>query len=141
MGTLSTDDLFQQLKKDNLKYQDFKKANEDSFMDIDINSFWNEVIVESQMKKSDIINRADIGYTYFYDIIKGKKTPSRDTVIKLFIALGLGTERCQQALKLNNWAPLYPRIKRDSIIIYALEQHLTLEKTFYLLEENGEQLF
>lgn len=36
---------------------------------------------------------------YFYDVINGRKIPSRDKIIRLALALGLSLDECQTALK------------------------------------------
>ena len=134
-----TDDLIQQLKKNNTVYNNYLSENKDCFLENDYSDFWNKVIKLSGKKKTDIINSADVGYTFFYDIIKGKKTPSRDTIIKIFIALQVDLEHLQNALRLYNWAHLYPKIKRDSIIIFAISHNYSLMQTEILLDEHSEK--
>ncbi len=136
-----TEDLLEQLKRENIKYYEYLSTNEDVFIRNDLSEFWKRVIDLSETKKTDIINKADIGYTFFYDIIKGKKHPSRDTIIKIFIALKIDVEYCQEALRIYEWAALYPKVKRDSILLYALLHKYSLQQTEELLEENNEKAF
>lgn len=134
-----TDDLLNQLKLETASYNEYLCENEDCFLQNDISQFWKKILTECGMKKIDIINKADIGYTFFYDILKGKKHPSRDTLIRIFVALRLDLELCQEALRIHEWAALYPKIKRDSILIYALTHNYTLQQTELLLKENNEK--
>lgn len=134
-----TEDLLEQLKLENTTYEEYLRNNEDFFIDNDISQFWKKTIALSNMKKTDIINKADIGYTFFYDILKGKKVPSRDNVIKLFVVMKLNIDCLQEALRLYEWAALYPKIKRDSILIYAITHNYSLHQTVELLENNGEK--
>ena len=90
------------------------------------------------MTKSDIINKSDFGYVYFYDVINGKKIPSRDKIIKLFFAMHLSLNECQQALKYCGRSMLYPRVKRDSIFIFGLTHGLSLFQVSELLQQQGE---
>ena len=60
---------------------------------------------------------------YFYDVINGRKIPSRDKIIRLALALGLSLDECQTALKFCGRSQLYPRIKRDSIIIHGINEN------------------
>lgn len=136
-----TECLLEQLKQQNIKYDDFLAENEDSFVVQDLSDYWQEIIQKSNMTKVDIINKADIGYTYFYNVIGGKSIPSRDTIVKLFLSMRAGLEDCQQTLKLYNWSDLYPKNKRDSILIYGLAHSLSLYDTEDLLEENNEKSF
>lgn len=136
-----TDDLMNQLKKENIKYNEYLSENEDVFINNDLSQFWKKVIELSETKKTDIVNKADIGYTFFYDIIKGKKHPSRDVIIKIFIALKIDVEYCQEALRIYEWAALYPKIKRDSILLYAIMHKYSLQQTEELLDDNNEKAF
>lgn len=136
-----TEDLLEQLKLRNIKYCEYLSANEDAFIQNDLSQFWSKVIELSETKKTDIINKADIGYTFFYDIIRGRKHPSRDTIIKIFIALKINVDYCQEALRIYEWAALYPKVKRDSILLYALLHKYSLQQTEELLEENNEKAF
>lgn len=136
-----TDDLMNQLKRENIKYNEYLSENEDVFLNNDISQFWKKVIGLSETKKTDIVNKADIGYTFFYDIIKGKKHPSRDVIIKIFIALKIDVEYCQEALRIYEWSALYPKIKRDSILLYAIMHKYSLQQTEELLDDNNEKAF
>lgn len=135
-----TDDLLNQLKLKNATYDEYLYNNEDCFLDTDISLFWKKIVAQSNMKKSDIINKADIGYTFFYDILKGKKHPSRDMLIKILLVMNVDIEIFQEALRIYEWAALYPKIKRDSILIYAISHNISLQKTSELLEDNGEKV-
>lgn len=134
-----TEDLLNQLKKENASYEEYLKNNEDCFIDNDISAFWKNALSLTDMKKVDIINKANIGYTFFYDIIKGKKTPSRDVLIKIFIAIHGDADLLQEALRIYEWAALYPKIKRDSIILFAIHHGLSLAETDVLLQQNNEK--
>lgn len=134
----NTEELLNQLKLDKLSYSEYLSENEDCFLDNDLSHFWKKVMDLTEMKKVDIINKADVGYTFFYDILKGKKHPSRDTVIKIFLALRLDIDLCQEALRLYEWAALYPKLKRDSILIYSITHKFSLFETDDLLKKNNE---
>lgn len=141
MNYKRTEDLLKQLMHSDISYEDYIAENEDSFIITDLNDFWKKTIEKSKMAKIDIINNADIGYTYFYNIVRGKSVPARDTIVKLFLAMQLGLADCQEALKLFNWASLHPKKKRDSIFIYALSHGLSLYETADMLDFQGEKGF
>lgn len=134
-----TEDLLNQLKSNTSSYDEYFLNNNESFIDFDTNSFWKKAIDLSGMKKSDIINKADIGYTYFYDILKLKKKPARDTLIRIFLAMKLDLDYLQEALRIYEYAALYPKIKRDSIIIYSVNRDFSLSQTNELLTKNDEK--
>lgn len=73
--------------------------------------------------------------TYAYQILNGTKNPGRDKILALCIAAGVDYEETQRALALSNMGKLYPRRREDSIIIFALEQKLSVLQTNELLYE------
>lgn len=135
-----TEDLLNCLNKTEKSYDDYLSENGDCFIEGTPGEFWENLIKKQDLKKVDIINRANMGYTYFFDIIKEKKTPSRDVIIKMIIAMKGSLDECQEILRLYGWASLYPKIKRDSIIIFAINHGFGVMQTDELLSKNGEAL-
>ncbi|MBQ9531401.1 MAG: hypothetical protein IJR70_04960 [Eubacterium sp.] len=134
-----TDELLKELKQKNIDIQEYINNNENSFIEINLKTMWEELFRKSGKSKSDIINNADISYIYFYEIMQGKKVPAKDKIIRLILAMELSLDDCQMALKYCNHSQLYPRIKRDSLIIYSIENKLSLYDVHELLISNGEQ--
>lgn len=77
-------------------------------IEVNLKNFWADFVQRSGMTKSDIINKSDFGYVYFYDVINGRKIPSRDKIVKLVLAMHLTLEDCQTALKYSGRAVLPP---------------------------------
>ena len=134
-----TDELMEALKNETDSVENYLDENRDELIKIDIRGLWSEMIKKSGLTKTDIIDSSDCGYNYFYCIINGKKTPSRDKIVELVIAMHLSVDDCQKLLKLNGKAPLYPRIKRDSIIIYGIENGQSVYEISNALKSNGEK--
>lgn len=135
----STDDLMNELSKESCKINRFLRSNPDSFVYENIHDFWESVIKKSGFSKSNIINKSDFSYCYFYDVINGRKIPNKDKIIRLILTMHLNLDDCQQALRLSGRSSLYPRIKRDSIIIFAVNQGLTVFQCNELLIKHGEE--
>ncbi len=133
-----TQDLLNQLQDNTCDLGTFLENNEDAFVETDIKSLWEKLIAKSGFSKSDIINKSEISYAFFYDIINDRKTPSRDKVLRLILAMQLSFEDCQMLLKSLQKAPLYARDRRDSIILFALEHRLSVNETLELLLEKNE---
>ena len=85
-------------------------------------------------------NTEDIKNNYAYQIFSGSKKPSRNKVLALSISMGLDTDATNRLLKLSDHSILYPRIKRDSIIHFSLEQHYNLIDTNILLHDMEEKI-
>lgn len=133
-----TDELLKELKFKNTNIQKYIETNPDSFIEINLKDFWTNIVDNSGMTKSDIINKSDFSYVYFYDVIAGKKVPTSDKIIRLVLAMHLTLEQCQTALRYCGKSQLYPRIKRDSIIIFAITRNYTVFQTQELLKKSGE---
>lgn len=133
-----TNDLFEELGTD-CKIEEFITENSSSFVFHTINEFWEKACEKSGMSKSNIINKSDFNYCYFYDVINGRKIPGRDKIIRLALTMNLSLDDCQQALRLSDKSLLYPRVKRDSVIIYALNNKLSIFQCNELLGKFNEE--
>ena len=81
------------------------------------------------MTVASTLENADISFSYGYFLFSGKRKPSRDTVLKLAIAFGLNLEETQKLLSAAGFGGLYPKIRRDAVIIYAIQRGYTLPRT------------
>lgn len=73
-----------------------------------------------------VIEQAQIERTYGHQLFNGTRRPSRDKVLQLAIGLGLGVEETQRLLRAAGKSQLYPRLRRDAVILYALHNSLPL---------------
>ena len=87
---------------------------------------------------SALIELSGIERSYYYQIMKGKRHPSRDKILRLCIGAGLTLRETTRALELSENAPLYPKSRRDIIITVAINQSATVIDTNLLLFEYGE---
>ena len=90
--------------------------------------------------ESDLIRSSQIQRNYAYQILSGAKNPGRDKVLALCLAAQMNYDETQRALTLADVGKLYPRRKRDSIIIFALNQKLTVQQINELLYEENEKI-
>lgn len=135
-----TNDLMEELSGQDTDLDRYFEENPTSFINVDIKEFWKNAVDTSSKTKSDIINKADMSYCYFYDVINGRKIPSKDKIIRIVLAMNLSLDDCQEALKISGKSALYPRIKRDSILIYAINKGYSIYQTNDLLAEHGEEM-
>lgn len=90
----------------------------------------------------ELILQSGIERTYYYQIINGTRQPGRDKVILLSLAAKLTLEETQRGLELCNLGILYPRRRRDAIVIFAINHQLSVSDTQELLlnfQETGLQ--
>lgn len=73
------------------------------------------------ISQQEVFLAADISDGYGYKILSEEKhTRQRDLIIRLCLAGQLTLEETQTALKLYGFSPLYPRIRRDAVVILAI---------------------
>ena len=79
---------------------------------------------------------------YLHQVFSGRRTPSRDRLVSLCVGLGASLEELQQILKQAGYAQLYPKVRRDAIIIYGLlHRRQPGEINDDLFAENEKTLF
>lgn len=135
----NTSELMNELTKEEISIDEYLEKNPDIIRNTDIKNHWHSLIEKSNLSSFDIINRSEFAYAYYYEVIGGKKIPSRDKVIRLILAMHLSIEDCQKTLKICGLSELYPKFRRDSIIIYAVTHNLTvyeLNELLILQKEN-----
>lgn len=97
-------------------------------------------IQERNISESELIKNSLIQRTYAYQILNGTKNPGRDKVLALCLAAHMNYDESQRALTLAGLGKLYPRRKKDSILIFALEHGLSVQQTNELLFEEHEPI-
>lgn len=135
----STSELLEILKKspDIPTYTDRVSGN--LIEQLPLHTYLLKILEEKQLKRSDVAHVSGLDRGYVYDIFAGKKTPSRDKLLALCFALRLSDVQVQRLLNSTGYAQLYPRIERDSIILFALSHHLSLLDANELLYEMNYQ--
>lgn len=135
----STDELLKILQKED-KIENYIEKNKDDLFDITLANYLDNMLTKYNVKKSDVINNAKLPTSYTYDIFNGKKVkPNRNILIQLIFGMGLNLEDAQRLLKLAGVSELYTRIKRDSVIIFAIEKGKSISECDDLLYELNEE--
>jgi hypothetical protein len=94
---------------------------------------------EKNLVKAKIIKRAEMNEIYAYQIFSGKRMPSRDKLLCLCLGMELNSAETNQLLKCVGLAPLYPKNKRDSIILFGFEKGQSVMEINEGLYENDEK--
>ena len=110
-----------------------KEAGEPAFQDV-----LYDLLEEKGLKPKEMIQRCQLGRSYFYHILSGKKIPSRNMVLRLCLCAGANLEQTGRLLRLAGCAGLYPKLRRDALLIFALEQQMDMHRANTLLLEEGE---
>lgn len=124
----TTDELIKILKSKNSVEEYFHENSEEIIFDT-LPELLETHLKNKGISKSEAIENSQIEKHYGYQIFSGLKRPSRDKLIMLCFGLELKLGQFQQALKKAGWGELYPRDRRDSVIIFAIYHQLNVMET------------
>lgn len=91
------------------------------------------------MDTSELIQSSGLERSYYYQVMKGTRSPGRDKVLRLCLAAGLDLKETTRALELSGNAVLYPRSRRDIILTVAINQKVGVIDANLLLNKYGEE--
>ena len=77
--------------------------------------------------------------SYGYQILRGERVPGRDILLRTALALGLSLKETQRLLAVGGCGALYPRVRRDAAVIFALNQKMSLLQAEELLSSLPER--
>ena len=117
-----TDDLFKELNQTS-HIEEYLKENDKFLINTSLSNYLCNKFDAMNISKSNVLKNADINEIYGYQILSGKRSPSRNKLLCLCIGAGFSLEDTNETLKIAEFSPLFPKIKRDSIIIFGLQNH------------------
>ncbi len=94
----------------------------------DIHILINKYIIENNIPHTEIIRKLNVERSYGYQILNGKRVPTRTQLIKIGLIFKLSFEELQRMLKIAGKEVLYARNVTDARVIYSLEHGLDYEK-------------
>ena len=81
---------------------------------------------------------AMLSRSFMYQLCSGDRAPGRDIVLRLALVLELGVAEAQNLLRSAQKGALYPRVRRDAILIFCLNRKKGLAEADELLSVHGE---
>ncbi|MBQ6518046.1 MAG: hypothetical protein IJI14_04955 [Anaerolineaceae bacterium] len=133
---INTDKLLAMLfKAPNL--EQFLSRNESAFLLKSFAEYLTDWCKKHNEIPEQVILRANLEKSFGHQLFSGKRNPSRDTVLQLAFAMHANVEETQYMLKIAKKSVLYPRIKRDTVIIYCLHNQISLSNTEIILYDLG----
>ena len=98
-----------------------------------------ELLEQAGMSAPEWIAGADISKSYGYQVLRGERIPGRDILLRTALTLQLSLKETQRLLAVGSCGALYPKVRRDAAVIFALNQKLTLLETEDLLSSLPER--
>lgn len=141
MNYKTTDDLQQEL----LNAPDldrFLEDNENKFNHEDVPTLLNAMYERKDISKATLAKRAGMSSVYLHQVFSGRRNPSRNRLLCICLGMGASLDETQNLLKLSGMGLLYPKDRRDAIIIYGLIHEKNLfEVNDKLFIEHEETLY
>ena len=135
-----TDDLRQELMASE-DLDRFLADNTETFETDDCGELLQSLYEKIDVSKAELARRSGMSTVYLYQVFSGRRRPSRDRLICLCFGLCCPVDIAQKLLKKCGHSPLYPKVRRDAIIIFSLDKGLSLQQVNdRLFAENEETL-
>ncbi len=136
---MKTKDLEQEMSG-RAKLNAFLEKNKDEFLSYDMNVILQPLMKRQGLSKAELARRAKISDVYLFQILSGRRKPSRDKLLCICIAMELNVSETQTILKECHEAALYVKDRRDAVILYGLERSWNVSEIDDALFEAGEKL-
>mgnify|MGYP002624027687 CR=1 FL=1 len=88
---------------------------------------------------TDVVRISLLSKSYVYQIFSGDRMPSRDSVIRIGLAMNCDIDEIQHMLVLAQTGILYPKVRRDAAILCCISQGFHLIDTNDFLESIEER--
>lgn len=118
-------------------FENFAAEMDEEFLAAEVARDLSELIKAHHVKKRQLFMDANIHETYGYELLNGKRYPSRDVLLSLFLSLHLSVDEVNRFFRTHGFAQLYARNKFDAAVIYSLYHGWSVMQCNELLYENG----
>lgn len=89
--------------------------------------YLHEMLSDKGLKRADVYRASGLNSTVVYDAFAGKSRLGRDNTLMVAFGLGCSLRETQRLLKLAGVAELYPKVRRDAIIIWCIDHGMSRE--------------
>ena len=136
----NTDDLRQELME-SPDLDQFLTDNQEDFDGGRIGEMLNALFQKHRISKAALARLSGMSEVYLHQVFAGRRNPSRSRLLCLCFGLD-ATVETQMLLKHCGHAQLYPKNRRDAIILYGLANNMDLfDINDKLFRENEETLY
>jgi hypothetical protein len=118
----TTDTFLQELKKTTSIERFIRRKDSDMDAVPGFHEYITDLCAKKGVTPESIIRQADIERTYGHKFFNGTRQPTRDKVIQLAFGFEMNYEETQKLLIAAKKNPLHPKVKRDAVIVFALEK-------------------
>ena len=120
----------------------FLSENQNNFNRDSICELLNRVFQKRRISKATLAKQSGMSEVYLHQVFSGRRNPSRNRLLCLCFGLNASLEETQELLKRCGFAQLYPKDRRDAIILYGILNGMDLfAVNDKLFAENEETLY
>ena len=120
----------------------FLSENQDSFNRDSVCELLNRLFQKRRISKATLAKQSGMSEVYLHQVFSGRRNPSRSRRLCLCFGLNASLEETQELLKQCGFAQLYPKDRRDAIILYGILNGMDLfAVNDKLFAENEETLY
>lgn len=94
----------------------------------------------SGKSRAAVADECGMGASYVYQIFAGERTPTREFLLRIAFCLGCDLRQAQRLLRLADEGALWPKRRRDAILIFCLEHGYDLPRADAELYRLGERI-
>ena len=131
---LSTDDIDELFSKGTLPSESEIAFNKDA--EQYRTKIWND-IKSAGYSINSFADECFLQHSHLYDFLNGKKQLSRDRLLVVFLNLNYSYDEICKMLRRFQLPLLYPKNRRDYLILTGIHQKMTADKIDHELEKNG----
>ena len=113
--------------------------DQDLTLDRELPDYLRGLLAEKGLKRADVIRASGLNGTFVYDVFTGKSRLGRDNALLLALGLGCSLRETQRLLRLDGVSELWPKVRRDAVIIWCVEHGFTRSQTDDELYRLGEK--
>ena len=117
----------------------FLSENQDNFLSGNILDLLNALFQKRSISKAALAKQSGMSEVYLHQVFAGRRNPSRSRLICLCFGLSATLDETQELLKQGGFAQLFPKNRRDAIIIYGLVNGASLFEVNDKLFSEGEE--
>ena len=117
----------------------FLDENRENFNNTSVADSLNHMILKQRISKSALARQSGMSEVYLHQVFSGRRTPPRTRLLCMCFGLQATVEEAQVLLKQCGYAPLYPKNRRDAILLYGLSHKETLFQINDTLFDEGEE--
>ena len=120
-----TNDLRQELMEA-AELDRFLAENQENFENGSVCDLLRQLFRKRKISKATLAKQSGMSEVYLHQVFAGRRNPSRNRLLCLCFGLTATLEETQELLKQCGLAQLYPKNKRDAILLYGIVNGMDL---------------